>query len=299
MIRSEVVRAMMRHCDIVHDCPEVGIGLGVPRRPVRVVENDGRMALVQPALSADRTEAMEAYVSDLLGRIGAVDGFILKSRSPTCGMGDVKVYPGMEKVPVLRMGDGFLGREVRSRFGHLAVEDESRLLDSSIREHFLTKLFSLARLREARASGRGSDLIAFHASHKMLLMSYNQTALRSLGRIVARQKEMGAQAAFDSYAEGFSKALSKGPKHTNIINTLMHAFGYVSAGISADERSHFMDMLALYREDRVPLSACREVLRSLVIRFDVGYLKDQYLFEPFPIHLATGYDPKRERELWR
>jgi uncharacterized protein YbgA (DUF1722 family)/uncharacterized protein YbbK (DUF523 family) len=299
MIKSPIVSDLKRHCEIEHDCPESGIGLGVPRRPVRVVETDGRMTLVQPALGLDHTKAMEGYISDLLSRTGEVDGFILKSKSPTCGMGDVKIYPGPEKVPVLRMGDGFLGLEIRNRSSHLAVEDEARLQDVGIRDHFLTKLYALARLREARMSGNANDLIAFHSRHKLLLMSYNQSQLRVLGRIVATQKEKGITAAFSAYAEGLSQALAKGPKHTNIINTMMHAFGYVSEGISPDERAHFLDMIALYREDRIPFSACRELLRSLANRFDVEYLKDQYFFEPYPVSLVVGYEPHRGRDLWK
>jgi uncharacterized protein YbgA (DUF1722 family)/uncharacterized protein YbbK (DUF523 family) len=299
MIRSAIVSDLKRLCEIAHDCPEAGIGLGVPRRPVRVVFAEGRMSLIQPALSLDYTAAMEHYTAELLARIADVDGIILKSKSPTCGMGDVKIYPGPEKVPVLRMGDGFLGGEVRRMFSHLAVEDEARLQDVGIRDHFLTKLYALARLREARVSGNANDLIAFHSRHKLLLMSYNQSQLRVLGRIVATQKDTGIGAAFSAYAEGLSKALAKGPKHTNIINTMMHAFGYVSEGISPDERAHFLDMIALYREDRIPFSACRELLRSLANRFDVEYLKDQYFFEPYPVSLVVGYEPHRGRDLWK
>jgi len=299
MIKCDMVRDLKEVCDIVHDCPEKGIGLGVPRRPVRIVEMDGIRHLVQPATGLDCTSSMERYISELLDRIGGVDGIILKAKSPTCGMGDVKIYPGPEKVPVKYMGDGFLGGEVLKRFSHLALEDEGRLQDARIRDHFLTKLYCIARFREAEKGGKARDLIDFHTRHKLLLMSQSQSEMRSMGRMVTSQKETGVEEAFREYRKHLSSAFKKGQRYTAIINTLMHGFGYVSENMSREEKGHFLDMLELYREDRIPLVAVRETLKALVIRFDVEYLKDQYFFEPYPVELLRGYEPNRGRDLWK
>ena len=299
MVRSDVVRALIGFADIVHDCPEVGIGLGVPRRSVRIVSEGRTRRLVQPDSGLDLTESMEAYVTGLLERIGEVAGLILKSRSPTCGMGDVKIYPGPGKVASAGYGDGFLGAAVKERFGLLAVEDEARLLDPSIRDHFLSKLFTLARFREARASGRSNDLVEFQTRHKLLLMAYSQKELKEMGRAVASQKGIGMQDAWKRYALHLSKALGKGPRHTSHRNVLLHSFGYVSDKISREERVFFLDLLDMYEDDRTPLVTLKEVLRAYIIRFDVDYLKGQYYFEPYPMELAPGHDPKRGRLLWK
>ncbi|MFW3146100.1 MAG: YbgA family protein [Thermoplasmatota archaeon] len=299
IIRSDLVRELKERAEIVHDCPEVGIGLGIPRRPVRIVRTGEEDRLIQPATGSDHTGKMENYVSDLFERAGEVDGFILKSKSPTCGMGDVKIYPKMEKSKMVGLGDGFLGKEVSAGYSHLAVEDEKRLDDPTIRDHFLTKLYTLARFRLMKGSGKSRDLIRFHSQHKFLLMAYSQKELKELGRIVAGQKGSRFENVLDQYGIHLSKAMARGPKYTSNINVLMHCFGYVSDEMSREEKGFYLDLLDAYKDDRVPLATCKQVMLSYVIRFQVDYLEDQYYFRPYPAELAPGFDPKRDRELWK
>lgn len=184
-IRDEFVRALKPHVTFIPVCPEVEVGLGVPREPVRIVEARGKRRLVQPATGLDVTEKMQRFAAAFLDGLDAVDGFILKSRSPTSGIKDVKIYPGTAKTAPSAKGAGFFGGAVLARFGHLAVDDEGRLKNLRLREHFLTKLFTLAAFREMKGSGAPRDLVQFHAENKLLLMAYNQTRMRALGRVVA------------------------------------------------------------------------------------------------------------------
>ena len=90
VIPYDFVRALGEHADLVPVCPEVEIGLGVPRDPIRVELSQGEARLVQPSSGADLTERMVEFTDGYLGSLEAVDGFILKSRSPSCGPSDVK-----------------------------------------------------------------------------------------------------------------------------------------------------------------------------------------------------------------
>ncbi|MGA1820451.1 MAG: YbgA family protein, partial [Thermoplasmatota archaeon] len=245
------------------------------------------------------TEEMEKWVSNRLDRLEEIHGFILKAKSPSCGMGDVKVYGPTGRGLISGKEDGFFGREVRRRYPNLAVEDEARLSDNTILDHFLTKLFTIARFHEYRRKGEARDLIEFHSRHKFLLMAYSQKELREMGGIVATQKEKGTGKAWDLYSIHLLRALAKGAKYTSHINVLTHCFGFVSERLERAERGFFLDLVEAYRDDRVPLSTCKEVIRAMILRFDVEYLKDQFYFRPYPVELAPGYDPKRNRELWR
>ncbi len=299
MIRSDPVERMKEFVEQVHDCPEMGIGLGVPRRPINIkMEADGQH-LHQPATGKDLTKEMIKWVEDRLDTVGEVHGFVLKAKSPSCGMGDVKVYGPTGRGQITGREDGFFGREVRKRYSDLAVEDEARLSDPSILDHFLTKLFTLARFSESRKKGGAMDLIDFHSNHKFLLMAYSQKELRELGNIVALQKEKGLERAWDLYRIHLSRAMSKGARYTAHLNVLGHCFGYVSEKLEPGEKGFFLDLMDGYRDDRVPLATCKEVLRGMIIRFDAGYLKGQWYFQPYPPELVPGYEPKRERELWR
>jgi uncharacterized protein YbgA (DUF1722 family) len=123
--------------------------------------------------------------------------------------------------------------------------------------------------------------------NKLLLMAYNQTKMRELGRIVANADRKKFGAVRDLYAKGFREALRKPPRHASPINVLMHAMGYFKAELSGREKQHFLGVLEAYREGRTPLSSAVSILRSWVIRFDSEYLRDQTFFHPFPEELMA------------
>ena len=168
-------------------CPEVEIGLGVPREPVRIVLVNGERRLIQPATGSDFTKRMEDFAESFLSSLGDVDGFILKRGSPSSGLRNVKIYATVEKSAPVGKGPGVFGGAVLERFPSLAVEDELRLINIKIREHFLTRIFTFAGFREIKKSGKMKDLVRFQSENKYLFTAYNQKELRCLGKIVANQ----------------------------------------------------------------------------------------------------------------
>ena len=278
-------------------CPEVEIGLGVPRDPIRVIEKEGEPRLVQPATGRDVTREMQTFADDFLEAAGEVDGFLLKSRSPSCGFRDVKIYPCMEKCAAISSkGQGFFGGEAARIFDYKAVEDEARLGDFRIRENFLIKLFTMSDFRRVYESGSISELIDFHARNKYLLMALSQKQLKVLGVIVAGHTRGHAEDVIQEYADEYIKALAKPPQFKSNINAMMHAFGHFSKDLKHDEKAYFLDMLEKYKQSRVPMSVPLSILRSFVIRFEDEYLRQQTFFQPFPEELITVTDSGKGRE---
>ena len=155
MISSPFVRKLKDHVDFIPVCPEQEIGLGVPRDPIRIVETKGRRSLYQPATGRDVTKEMNDFSAKFFKDLGPVDGFLLKTRSPSCGIKDVKVYPGSLKgaTPVTGKSSGFFGGLALESYPGRAIEDENRLKNAVIREHFLTRVFAMVHLRETLKSG--------------------------------------------------------------------------------------------------------------------------------------------------
>jgi uncharacterized protein YbbK (DUF523 family) len=147
IIASEFVEKLKPYVSFAPVCPEVEIGLGVPRDPVRIVLVNGEQRLLQSSTGLDFTEKMKSFAESFLGSLGEVDGFILKSGSPSSGFRNVKIYPTMEKSASVSRGPGFFGGAVLEKVQYIAIEDERRLLNPRIKEHFLTKLFTLASFR--------------------------------------------------------------------------------------------------------------------------------------------------------
>jgi len=297
IIQEPAVEHLKPFVEIETVCPEVEIGLGVPRDPIRLVGDPADPRLVQPATGLDVTGKMRAFASRRLEDLRAPDGFILKFGSPSCGPREVKCYVNEKKGAASTKTHGMFGGAVIERFPDAVVEDEGRLKNFDIRQHFLTRLFTQARFRELRQSPSMKGLVAFHSRHKLLLMAYNQTEMRALGRVVANSGKQPLDVLLDAYANGLRDALGKAPRRVSAINVLMHGLGYVSDSLSSAEKGFFLDSLEQYRNGHVPLSVPTSLMRSWIIRFDVDYLADQVYFEPYPQDLVEVLDSGKGRKL--
>ncbi|MGD8562305.1 MAG: DUF523 and DUF1722 domain-containing protein [Desulfarculaceae bacterium] len=282
--------------DYVPICPEMEIGLGVPRDPIRLVENKGRVSLLQPATGRDCTRDMQKFCDDFLGSLREVDGFVLKGRSPSCGPVDVKIYSSLAKGASSRRGAGMFGASVQQAFAGAAVEHEGRVRNFQIREHFLTKLFTLARFGQVLRSGSMAELVKFQAAHKLLFMAYNQDQMRSLGRIVANPQKAKTAQVLSDYQAGLARLLARGPKYTANINVLMHGLGYFKKSLNAKEKAYFLDQMEQYRQGKIPLSAMQTLLRAWIVRFDNEYLEGQAFFAPYPPDLVSISDSGKGRD---
>jgi uncharacterized protein YbgA (DUF1722 family)/uncharacterized protein YbbK (DUF523 family) len=282
IIRSSIVENLRKYAEFHPVCPEVEIGLGIPRDPVRVVEAEGKMELFQPATEKIFTKKMHDFSESFLNSVYDLDGFILKNRSPSCGVNNIKVYHGFRNPGSRREGVGLFARRVLDKFPDLPVEDEGRLRNLAIRENFLTRLFTLADFREITEKGDFNDLIEFQSRNKLLLLSYSQEYLKKMGRILSDRRSTSFPDLKRDYGIFLRKALSSSPKITSNINVLLHAMGYFSKGLSHQEKSFFLDNLQKYREGRVPLLVNLNILKSWIIRFGEDYLDKQTFFEPYP-----------------
>jgi uncharacterized protein YbgA (DUF1722 family)/uncharacterized protein YbbK (DUF523 family) len=297
MIPDPFVRKLIPLADFSPVCAEMEIGLGVPRDPIRIVKVKEELELLQPSTGLDCTAKMLAFCRGFLDALDEVDGFILKYRSPSCGIKDVKIHSPKDKAPALGKGPGFFGGAVLDRFPLLPVEDEGRLNNFRIREHFLTRLFTLADFRRVKGSGAMVDLVDFHSENKFLLMAYNQAELKAMGNLVANREKRPPAPVIEEYGLHLGRALAKPPRYTSSINVLMHALGYFKKGLTMREKAFFLDQLELYRAGKVPLSAPVSVVSAWIARFDEAYLSRQTFFSPYPTELVEITDSGKGRKL--
>lgn len=301
IIRSEIINTLKPHVEFLPICAEVEIGLGVPRDPIRIIEKHAKKFLVQPTTSRDVTTEMLSFTQRFLSLIQGIEGFLLKSQSPSCGTRDVKIYPAVLHSAPVRREAGFFGEQVLQRFPQLAIEDEMRLQNPIIRQHYFTKIFTLAAFRSVKDTTSLQRLLKFHTENKFLLMGYSQKELRILGNILANQDKQSLLKVLSEYEQHLYLAFLKAPRYSSQINVLNHAFGYVSQELTAAEKRFYADLIEKYRKDQVPLSVPINLVRSWVIRFQQPYLIPQTFFEPYPDQLldAEAIKTSEVRDFWK
>jgi uncharacterized protein YbgA (DUF1722 family)/uncharacterized protein YbbK (DUF523 family) len=297
VLHDKFVSRLEDHVDFVPVCPEVEIGLGTPRPVVRLISLSGGVRMIQPSTGTDLSDSMRDFSARFLDTLTHVEGFILTHRSPSCGIGDAKYYAGPGKGAALGKTSGLFAEAVTKRFPYLAIEDDARLSNLRIREHFLTRIFAFARLRTLRRSVSMHTLVGFHSAHKFLLMAHSEQKMRELGRIVANAGKQSPRRVLESYTAAFQEAFQPLPRTTSQINVLMHALGHFSKDLSGREKNHFLDVLQAYRQGRVPLQSVTSVLWSWALRFDSVYLQEQVFFRPFPDALLAIEDSGKGRNL--
>jgi uncharacterized protein YbgA (DUF1722 family)/uncharacterized protein YbbK (DUF523 family) len=279
-------------------CPEMEIGLGVPRQPIRLEGNPSAPRLIARESRADLTETMEAFATRRVEALAGLDlcGYILKSDSPTCGMERVKVHgPALGR---RKQGVGLFARALMRRLPLLPVEEEGRLHDPRLRESFIERVFAFRRLRDLLASRpTAGRLVDFHARHKLLLMAHDAAGTRRLGRVVAgaggaagARGRSGAGAdsagtAAGRYALEFMETLKRRATPKKHANVLQHMLGYLKRDLSSDDKQEILDAIDEMRRERLPLVVPLALLRHHLRRHDVRYLLDQVYLNPHPREL--------------
>ncbi|MDD3803351.1 MAG: DUF1722 domain-containing protein [bacterium] len=283
-IKSEIVEKLKKHCSFSTVCPEVEIGLSVPRNPIRLEKREKEEVLIQPKSGLILSEKMFKFAQKFLDSANEPDGIILKGRSPSCGIKDVKFYSA-RGIEIDRKHSGVFASFVLKKYAGYPIEDEGRLLDERIREHFLTKLFAFTRFREAKESTSVRSLLKFHETNKLLFMAYNQKEMRILGNMLGNQKKFTKEELFSTYFESMKRIMERPITKGNEENVLLHAFGYVSKKMKKKEIEYFLSTLNDFRENKTFATVPIALMKSQIERFEVEYLKSQTYFRRHPENL--------------
>lgn len=299
IIEDEFCQRLRAHVECITPCPEAEIGLGVPRDPIRIVTTpDGARLLVQPATGRDCTAPMREYCANFAAGLPEVDGFVLKSKSPSCGRGTVKSYPDAQsKISLSGKTDGFFAHEMKERFPLLPFEDEGRLNNFLIRERFLTRAFTLAAFRRARSTGSFNDLLHFHTVNKELLRLYSQGAKIRMGQLLAAHKEGDEAGLFAQYQQLLLEALAAHPRQQALANFFEHGLGAFKHELNAADKQFFIESMRDWRQGRLPASAIIRMLRGWAVHFENTWLLEQTILQPFPPDLVDIHDSGKGRDV--
>ncbi|KAJ50949.1 uncharacterized protein YbbK (DUF523 family)/uncharacterized protein YbgA (DUF1722 family) [Clostridium tetanomorphum] len=295
MSPQDFIEKLKDKVEIITVCPEVQIGLPIPRESLRIVKEKEELYLIQPKTEKDFTREMVEFSKEFIENLENIDGFILKSRSPSCGIKDVKVYIGRGKSSASEKGRGFFAEKVINKFPNYPIEDEGRLTNYKIRERFLTRIYINAAFREIKYGNSMGELVEFHSKNKMLLMAYNQKIQKELGKIVANHEKHKIEQVLNDYERYLKIAFIKNARYTSNINVLNKAVSLFSKYITLEEKEFIRDTIEKYREDKVPFSTCLYIIKSYAIRFGITEMLQQSFFQPYPEELVELKDSGKGR----
>ncbi|CUS81948.1 YbgA family protein [Candidatus Kryptonium thompsonii] len=276
-VNDEIINRLKSLFNLIHVCPEFEIGLGVPRKTIKLHKIGNQVRAIQDETGVDLTSELEGFAHSFLEKLNNVNGFILKAKSPSCGVGSTKVYKDGN---LYGKTYGVFARYVKENLPYIPLIDEVRLRNKELMWEFLAKVFTLFRFESATSDI--NSLINFHSRHKYLFMSISQKHLKELDKIIAEHKPGKFDEVVKKYEMTFKDLMKHGFKRTSLVNSIVHIFGYISHNLTRREKSYFLDLVDRFRAGKVDFVNLMEVLKVYAMRFENDYLLHQYFLEPFP-----------------
>lgn len=287
-IENDFVKKLKDYVDFLPICPEQEIGLGVPRDPIEIIKVENEIKLVQPASERDLTDSMKQFCERFITELGdEVDGFILKSKSPSCGLAEPAPPPapdqGIEAPKESHVG--LFASALAKRYPNLVLESEYSLFHVRFRDHFLTRVFTFARLRAVRNAASLAELSQFHSKNQFLLMGYGKKFLQIQGQILANPQNKPAPEVISDYEKNLRNIFMRPQGMTPIAYVFMHGVGHLRTKLTSHESLHFRDMLEKYKQRKLALNALKSHFKSWIVKYDDRFLAQQTFFEPYPSQL--------------
>ena len=264
-------------------CPEVGIGLSIPRPPIQLVQAADRIrAMGVTDRSLDVTERLSAYGKSQVDALRDLSAYVFKSKSPSCGLERVKVH-GPHGGRSLATGVGVYASEWKAACPELPMEDEERLRDVALRDNFLERLFAYRRWQAMVGAGFSPErLVLFHGFHKYALMAHGAAPAKRLGRIVAEAGTRTPSELQQEYFQAFMGLLKRKATSKQHANVLQHLMGYLKRGIRSTEKAELTGAIEAYRLEQVPRNVPLNLLRRQFQRHPHPYVAGQTYLYPEP-----------------
>ncbi len=265
-------------------CPEMAIGLGVPRKTIRLVQVDEEVRCMgSDADAVDVTDKLSQCASEQKSWQQQLCGYIFKKDSPSCGMERVKVFINGQPH---KKGSGIYARTTMENFPWLPVEEEGRLGDPRLRENFIQRVYILYRWYQLMAEGMTVHKLGhFHSRHKLILMSHSQTGCQTLGQLVAGVTKDSLAEDADRYLLSMMSTLKKIATRPNHVNVLQHIQGYLKKNLDTDDKAELSEVIRRYADEELPLIVPVTLLRHHFRKSPDEYIANSYYMAPHPQEL--------------
>lgn len=268
-------------------CPEMAMGMPVPREPVNIVLGaDGVRRMMGVKSKTDHTEVAIATSHRLIqDDLSDVCGVILQKKSPSCGVERVKLYNSHYDLMITEKNSvrhrGLFATEVILKKPLLPVIDSGRMFDTNERENFLRRIMAYYRFHLLDGSIR--DLQDFHARYKFVIMEHHQDHMRKLGKIAGNSNKYESQFVYNEYAELLFNTLKIIPTRKNQVNVFYHLIGFFKNNLASNEKKVIHQMIMDFYAGNLSYMVPLKMIEYLMLKEAQYYLKNHYYFDQFPM----------------
>lgn len=273
--------------EFIPSCPEMEIGMGVPREAVHLVDSPEGIQMVGVRSGKDWTDKMRRYSDTRVKQLAKhrLSGYILKSKSPSCGMERVKLFHSNGNAASSN-GVGMYTEYLLREYPLLPVEEEGRLHDINLRENFIVRVFAFHRLQDL-FDGRFSrkEVVRFHTIHKYLLLAHSPKHYTQMGKLVAAIADHQPDSFREEYSRLFMEGLKTKSTTKKHVNVLLHIVGFFKKYLEADDKKYLLAVIDDYHKQLVPLIVPLTLIKRYVDKYEVTYLADQIYLSPHPKEL--------------
>lgn len=264
-------------------CPEVAIGLGVPRKPIRLVvmgDETRVRGIENPDL--DFTAALVAQAELAVAQMPDICGYVFMQKSPSCGVfGMKRYYPNGFSAD--SAGRGAYAKRLIELMPLLPVEEAGRLNDAGLRDNFLTRVFAYHDFKTRVASApTAKKLIDFYSRYKYQVMAHHVPSYFSIGRYLANLAVRDIFTSSDEFFRLFMEALAHHATRKGNTNAIMHLRGYLKQHLDTRDKQELSQLIESYKAGRVPLVVPLTLLKHHLLKLDNPYLKAQTFWAPHP-----------------
>ncbi len=275
-----------KYFEWVSVCPELEVGMGIPREPVRLVNDQDAVSMVGVSTGKDWTEPMRKFSDKRIAEIGQLQlsGYIFKSDSPSCGIERVRVYS--PKGMPAKNGKGLFAEQFMASFPLIPVEEEGRLNDDRLRENFIVRVFAYHRLQTLMTVQFSiGALVRFHTIHKYLMLAHSPKHYEQLGPVVANAKKTPVSVLKETYSALFMEGLKIKTTAQKNVNVLHHILGFMKEFLSAGEKASLLETIDDYHRELIPLVVPLTLVKHYIDKHKVEYIRDQIYVNPHPKEL--------------
>jgi|TARA_B100001146_G_scaffold80383_1_gene71336 uncharacterized protein YbgA (DUF1722 family)/uncharacterized protein YbbK (DUF523 family) len=276
-----------RYFEFTSVCPEMGIGLGVPRKPIRLVGDPANpRAVGSDDLSFDVTDKLKSFAKQTLPELENISGYIFMKGSPSCGLFRVKVY-GENGMPAAEPSSGIFSHLVMKNYPQLPVEEAGRLNDPVLKENFISRVFAYSQWQKLKREGiTRRKIMEFHSQYKYILMAHSPAVCSKLGRLIATSNNQNTESTAENYFSRFMQALSCKATRKSNTNVLMHLQGYLKKRLHKTDKSSLTEAIEKYRRGITPIIVPITLLKSHFSNHPNAYLDSQAFLNPYPEELS-------------